>query len=106
MGSTGMLKSLVCTLNNVIVCMLCFGMVLYVVFEPDSSDLTLEYFPADIVGFTAWAKDVDPRDVMILLNTLFSSLDRLTDLFKVHKVVLQLVGQSSKYHLSKLCLPS
>ncbi len=50
--------------------------------------LSLQPPSADIVGFTSWAKDVEPRDVMVLLNTLFSSLDRLTDQFKVHKVKL------------------
>mmetsp|Transcript_10726 Transcript_10726/g.29429 ORF Transcript_10726/g.29429 Transcript_10726/m.29429 type:complete len:891 (+) Transcript_10726:264-2936(+) len=40
----------------------------------------------DIVGFTSMCKNVEPVDVMVFLNTLFSLFDQLTDIHGVHKV--------------------
>jgi len=40
----------------------------------------------DIVGFTSMCKNVEPVEVMVFLNTLFSLFDRLTDIHGVHKV--------------------
>ncbi|KAF5843538.1 nucleotide cyclase [Dunaliella salina] len=40
----------------------------------------------DIVGFTSMSKNVEPVDVMVFLNTLFSVFDQLTDIHGVHKV--------------------
>jgi len=40
----------------------------------------------DIVGFTSMCKSVEPVDVMVFLNTLFSLFDQLTDIYGVHKV--------------------
>ena len=40
----------------------------------------------DIVGFTSLAKEADPRDVMAMLNNLFSTFDSLCHTFGVYKV--------------------
>lgn len=40
----------------------------------------------DVVGFTSMATRCKPHDVMLLLNTLFSRFDSLTDKFNVHKL--------------------
>ncbi|KAF5837932.1 adenylate and guanylate cyclase catalytic domain-containing protein [Dunaliella salina] len=40
----------------------------------------------DICGYTTMAKNVEPQEIMVLLNTFFSILDRLTDQFRVTKV--------------------
>mmetsp|Transcript_18118 Transcript_18118/g.50743 ORF Transcript_18118/g.50743 Transcript_18118/m.50743 type:complete len:350 (-) Transcript_18118:842-1891(-) len=40
----------------------------------------------DIVGFTQMSKAVEPQEVMIFLNTLFSLFDQLTNMHGVHKV--------------------
>lgn len=41
----------------------------------------------DIVGFTSMAKEADPQDVMLMLNTLFSVFDQLCLSHGVHKVL-------------------
>ncbi|KAF5832535.1 hypothetical protein DUNSADRAFT_11530 [Dunaliella salina] len=40
----------------------------------------------DIVGFTAMSKAVEPQEIMVFLNTLFSLFDQLTNMHRVHKV--------------------
>ncbi|KAF5832603.1 nucleotide cyclase [Dunaliella salina] len=40
----------------------------------------------DIVGFTAMSKAVEPQEIMVFLNTLFSLFDQLTNMHCVHKV--------------------
>jgi len=40
----------------------------------------------DVCGFTAMAKEVEPVQVMVFLNTLFSHFDELVDIHGVHKV--------------------
>ncbi|KAF5829149.1 nucleotide cyclase [Dunaliella salina] len=40
----------------------------------------------DVCGFTAMSKEVEPVQVMIFLNTLFSHIDKLVDMYGVHKV--------------------
>jgi len=40
----------------------------------------------DICGFTAMCKEVEPVEVMVFLNKLFSLFDQLTDIHGVHKV--------------------
>ncbi|KAF5833949.1 hypothetical protein DUNSADRAFT_9561 [Dunaliella salina] len=40
----------------------------------------------DIVGFTQMSKDCQPAEVMVFLNTLFATFDRLVDTYGVHKV--------------------
>ncbi|OXB72827.1 UNVERIFIED_CONTAM: hypothetical protein H355_004493 [Colinus virginianus] len=41
---------------------------------------------ADICGFTAWARDVDAREVLLLLQTLFSTFDRDTASLGLYKL--------------------
>ncbi|UPR04205.1 guanylate cyclase [Chloropicon primus] len=41
---------------------------------------------ADLVGFTAFCKQVDPFEVMVFLNSLFRVFDDFCDLFGVYKV--------------------
>jgi len=48
-------------------------------------DATLLF--TDMVGFTAFSKNVkDPKDVVTLLQKLFSRFDQLCDINKVYKV--------------------
>eukprot|EP00070_Physeter_catodon_P015690 XP_023973855.1 soluble guanylate cyclase gcy-31-like [Physeter catodon] len=41
---------------------------------------------ADICGFTAWARNVDAREVLVLLQTLFSAFDRDTASLGLYKL--------------------
>mmetsp|Transcript_26358 Transcript_26358/g.71294 ORF Transcript_26358/g.71294 Transcript_26358/m.71294 type:complete len:144 (+) Transcript_26358:182-613(+) len=40
----------------------------------------------DICGYTSMSKEVEPVQVMVFLNTLFSLIDQLVDVHGVHKV--------------------
>lgn len=66
----------------------------------------------DMVGFTSFAKDVNPREVVQLLNTVFSKIDRLTGQFGLEKIktigdcymAVSGIPVASKDHLEKALL--
>jgi class 3 adenylate cyclase/sensor domain CHASE-containing protein len=41
---------------------------------------------ADIVNFTSWSKNLDPKELVLYLNQLFSQIDFLTEKYNVEKI--------------------
>ncbi|MCS7205624.1 MAG: hypothetical protein NZ853_07995 [Leptospiraceae bacterium] len=41
---------------------------------------------ADMVNFTSWSKDLEPRELVSTLNELFTRFDKITDRYKVEKI--------------------